>query len=67
VSGVPDDATDDGYFGPASVTWRVNTDLAWPVAGLRSLLMQALHPDPGPRPPHHDDVLIFHRAGYVSG
>jgi len=44
VSGVPDDAADDGYFGPASVTWRVNTDLAWPVAGLRSLLMQALHP-----------------------
>ncbi len=37
-------AADDGYFGPASVTWRVSTDLAWPVAGLRSLLMQALHP-----------------------
>jgi uncharacterized protein (DUF2236 family) len=44
VSGVPDDAADDGYFGPASVTWRVSTDLAWPVAGLRSILMQALHP-----------------------
>ena len=44
MSGVPDDAADDGYFGPASVTWRVSTDLAWPVAGLRSLLMQALHP-----------------------
>jgi uncharacterized protein (DUF2236 family) len=44
VSGVPDDAADDGLFGPASVTWRVSTDLVWPVAGLRSLLMQALHP-----------------------
>jgi uncharacterized protein (DUF2236 family) len=44
VSGVPEDAADDGLFGPASVTWRVSTDLAWPVAGLRSLLMQALHP-----------------------
>jgi uncharacterized protein (DUF2236 family) len=44
VSGVPGDAADDGLFGPASVTWRVSTDLAWPVAGLRSLLMQALHP-----------------------
>src|SRR6201987_1624770 len=44
VSGVPDDAADDGYFGPASVTWRVSADLASPVAGLRSLLMQALHP-----------------------
>jgi len=44
VSGVPEDAADDGFFGPASVTWRVSTDLASPVAGLRSLLMQALHP-----------------------
>lgn len=44
VSGVPQDAADDGLFGPASVAWRVSTDLASPVAGLRSLLMQALHP-----------------------
>jgi uncharacterized protein (DUF2236 family) len=44
VSGVPEDATDDGFFGPASVTWRVSADLASPVAGLRALLMQALHP-----------------------
>jgi uncharacterized protein (DUF2236 family) len=44
VSGVPEDAADDGFFGPASVAWQVSTDLASPVAGLRSLLMQALHP-----------------------
>ena len=44
VSGVPEEAADDGFFGPASVTWRVSADLASPVAGLRSLLMQALHP-----------------------
>ncbi len=44
VSGVPQDAADDGFFGPASVTWRVSADLSSPVAGLRSLLMQALHP-----------------------
>jgi uncharacterized protein (DUF2236 family) len=44
ASGVPEDAADDGFFGPASVTWQVSTDLAAPVAGLRSLLMQALHP-----------------------
>ncbi len=44
VSGVPEEAADDGLFGPASVTWRVSGDLASPVAGLRSLLMQALHP-----------------------
>ncbi len=44
VSGVPEDPADDGFFGPASVTWRVSTDVASPIAGLRSLLMQALHP-----------------------
>jgi uncharacterized protein (DUF2236 family) len=44
ASGVPEGAGDDGFFGPASVTWRVSADLASPVAGLRSLLMQALHP-----------------------
>ena len=44
VSGVPDTNADDGFFGPASVTWRVSTGLASPVAGLRALLMQALHP-----------------------
>lgn len=44
AAGVPEGARDNGFFGPASVTWRVNADLASPVAGLRSLLMQALHP-----------------------
>jgi uncharacterized protein (DUF2236 family) len=44
ASGVPETPADDGFFGPASVTWRLSTDLATPVAGLRSLLMQALHP-----------------------
>jgi uncharacterized protein (DUF2236 family) len=44
VSAVPEDAVDDGLFGPASLAWRVSADLASPVAGLRSLLMQALHP-----------------------
>jgi hypothetical protein len=44
ASGVPEGAGDDGFFGPASVTWRMSADLASPVAGLRALLMQALHP-----------------------
>jgi uncharacterized protein (DUF2236 family) len=44
ASGVPGGTGDDGFFGPASVTWRMSADLASPVAGLRSLLMQALHP-----------------------
>ena len=41
---VPDHPADDGYFGPGSATWRLNGDLSAPVAGLRSLLVQALHP-----------------------
>jgi uncharacterized protein (DUF2236 family) len=44
ASGVPEHPADDGFFGPASVTWRLSGDLAGPIAGLRSLLMQALHP-----------------------
>ena len=44
AAAVPDRPGDDGYFGPASVTWRVSGDLSAPVAGLRALLMQALHP-----------------------
>ena len=41
---VPADPADDGFFGPASVTWRLHSDLSVPVSGLRSLLLQALHP-----------------------
>ena len=44
VSGVPDRPEDDGFFGPASVTWRLAADLSSPVAGLRALHLQALHP-----------------------
>ncbi len=43
-AGVSDRPADDGFFGPASVTWRATGDLSAPVAGLRALLMQALHP-----------------------
>jgi uncharacterized protein (DUF2236 family) len=44
VSAVPDQPEDDGFYGPASVTWRLAADLSAPIAGLRSILMQALHP-----------------------
>ena len=44
VAGVPESPADAGMFGPASVTWRVNTDPGRPIAGLRALLLQALHP-----------------------
>jgi uncharacterized protein (DUF2236 family) len=33
-----------GFFGPDSVTWRVHADPSFSVAGLRALLLQALHP-----------------------
>jgi len=44
VAGIPVQPADDGFFGPASVTWRISGDLTAPVAGLRALLIQALHP-----------------------
>ncbi len=37
-------AGDLGYFGPESVTWRVLTDPAAGVGGVRALFLQALHP-----------------------
>jgi uncharacterized protein (DUF2236 family) len=43
-----DDWTDEedrlGFFGPGSVTWRVHADPLMGIAGLRALLLQALHP-----------------------
>src|SRR6201992_1223019 len=41
---VPEDPADDGFFGPHSVTWRLSTDLSGVIGGLRSLMVQALHP-----------------------
>jgi uncharacterized protein (DUF2236 family) len=39
------DATGDaGWFGPASVAWRVHADLSSIIGGLRALLYQTLHP-----------------------
>src|SRR6201996_7023349 len=44
AASIPEDPADDGFFGPDSVTWRLHSDLRQPVAGLRSLVLQALHP-----------------------
>ena len=44
ASSVPEHPADDGFFGPGSVTWRLTTDLSSPIAGLRALTVQALHP-----------------------
>ncbi|HWX97371.1 MAG TPA: oxygenase MpaB family protein [Solirubrobacteraceae bacterium] len=35
---------DNGLFGPRSLVWRVHRDRSFSVAGLRSLMVQALHP-----------------------
>jgi uncharacterized protein (DUF2236 family) len=35
---------DSGFFGPASVTWKVHANPVMLVGGLRALLIQALHP-----------------------
>jgi uncharacterized protein (DUF2236 family) len=44
VSGIPEDPADDGFFGPASVAWRLSGDLPGVIGGLRALMLQALHP-----------------------
>jgi len=41
---VSDTAADAGLFGPDSVTWRVQSEPVMWVAGLRALLLQAVHP-----------------------
>lgn len=41
---IPDHLDDDGLFGPKSVVWRLHRDRSFMLAGVRSLLMQALHP-----------------------
>lgn len=35
---------DAGYFGPGSATWAVHGGMATMVAGIRTLLVQAMHP-----------------------
>ncbi|HET9050684.1 MAG TPA: oxygenase MpaB family protein, partial [Candidatus Dormibacteraeota bacterium] len=35
---------DDGLFGPRSLPWRLHRERGLPLAGLRALMVQALHP-----------------------
>jgi len=39
-----EDPKDDGLYGPKSIVWHVHRDRSFPLAGLRSLMIQALHP-----------------------
>lgn len=41
---VPERPADAGLFGPRSLVWRVHRDRSFPLAGVRSLMVQALHP-----------------------
>jgi uncharacterized protein (DUF2236 family) len=41
---VPERPADGGLFGPRSLVWRVHRDRSFPLAGMRSLMVQALHP-----------------------
>ena len=41
---VPERPADTGLFGPGSIVWRVHRDRSFPLAGMRSLMVQALHP-----------------------
>lgn len=41
---VSEHPADGGLFGPQSVVWRVHRDRSFPLAALRSLMVQALHP-----------------------
>ncbi len=41
---VPERPADGGLFGPRSLVWRVHRDRSFPLAGVRSLMVQALHP-----------------------
>ena len=41
---VPERPVDDGLFGPGSVVWRLHRDRSFPLASIRSLMLQALHP-----------------------
>ena len=41
---VSEHPADDGLFGPQSIVWRVHRDRSFPLAALRSLMVQALHP-----------------------
>lgn len=44
VRAVPLHPRDDGVFGPGSMVWRVHRGPGFLVAGLRALMLQALHP-----------------------
>jgi uncharacterized protein (DUF2236 family) len=66
---VPEHPEDAGLFGPQSLVWRVNRDRSFPLAGMRSLMVQALHPLAMAGVADHSDWQRdpFGRLGATSG
>jgi uncharacterized protein (DUF2236 family) len=63
---------DPGLYGPDSLSWRVNGDPSMALAGLRALLLQALHPLAMAGVAAHSDFRedpwgrLFRTADYVG-
>ncbi len=63
---------DPGLYGPHSVTWRVHADPSMALAGLRALLLQAVHPLAMAGVVQHSDFRqdpwgrLFRTAEYVG-
>ena len=68
----PTDLRDPGLYGPDSVTWQVHADPSMALAGLRALLLQAVHPLAMAGVSQHSDFRadpwgrLFRTAEYVS-
>lgn len=66
------DSADPGLYGPDSVTWRVHADPSMALAGLRALLLQAVHPRAMAGVAEHSDFRgdpwgrLFRTAAYVG-
>ena len=63
---------DPGLFGPDSITWQVHADPSMALAGLRALLLQAVHPLAMAGVAQHSDFRsdpwgrLFRTADYVG-
>jgi uncharacterized protein (DUF2236 family) len=66
---VPEHPADGGLFGPRSIVWRVHRDRSFPLAGMRSLMVQALHPLAMAGVAQHSDWMRdpFGRLAATSG
>ena len=68
----PTTTPDPGLYGPDSVTWRVHADPSMALAGLRALLLQAVHPLAMSGVAQHSDFRedpwgrLFRTAEYVG-